>query len=128
MALWRIVAISCACLLMVGCGDGGQTLSENVITGNVVYQGKPVTGGTVTFYVQIEQNESPTLCTGMIDDEGRYEVTYAVPGKARISVQTETEQGNPTYIKIPAKYINEQTSGLTYDVQQGKQEYDIFLE
>ncbi len=127
MTLWRIVAALCACLIILGCGDGGEALSDNVITGNVVYQGKPVTGGTVTFYVQTEPTASPQLCTGMIDANGRYEVTFAVPGEARISVQTETQQGTPTYIRIPKKYGVEATSGLTYNIQQGKQEHDIVL-
>lgn len=63
--------------LLTGCGPGQGTVS-----GKVLYQGKPVPGGTVMFSpVDSRYN----LATAQLDEEGNYSLTVTA-GEVRISV------------------------------------------
>jgi hypothetical protein len=50
--------------------------------------------------------------------------------KPRVDPGQESSDPQPTYIpvKIPEKYKKAETSGLTYEVQRGKQIHDLNLE
>ena len=65
------------CPILVGCGPGKTKLS-----GQVLFDGKPLPGGVVIFYPEEAKNNPVSV---MLDENGKYEVTVPV-GELRISV------------------------------------------
>ncbi len=80
-------------LTFVGCGGGGDQLPTAQVSGKVTFDGKPVTGGTLTFLPQASAgNPTPGKpASGTIQSDGTYELgTYdtddgAVIGRHTIS-------------------------------------------
>lgn len=140
----------CGILLAEGCGGG-----KGVVSGKVLYKGKPVLGGSVSFIPQ-----AGGAMSSPIEEDGSYTIRNIPTGTAKITVETESfrpplvnvpaggggvspdfmkknlEKMNPQmadpqrakrYVKIPAEYSNPDTSTLTYAVKSGKQEHDIDL-
>jgi len=131
--------------LIAGCGGGAGTAS---VTGNVTYDGKPLGSGVVAFVFKnsagLEVRE-----TGQIQPDGSYSISRLSPGQVTIIVETippvdlpkERKQKDMpdlppigggdapkgTFVKIPDKYKDPATSGLTYTVKSGKQKYNIEL-
>ncbi|HYT88751.1 MAG TPA: hypothetical protein VEL76_08595 [Gemmataceae bacterium] len=137
--------------LLVGCGA-----EQGTVSGRVLYQNKPVTGGWVMF-APTERGKSAV--TTMIKEDGHYQLTVP-PGEVRISVDNRewepltapspppalppdikappVEKGKapaPTpaplhpgkYVAIPPLYYQLETSGLRYTVTAGAQSHDIEL-
>lgn len=139
-------------LLLSGCGYSGMG-PQGVVSGKVMYKGKPLTGGHITFLTS-----KGVMFSGPIDPEGNYSVKAGV-GEARISVDNlmlksrqpspaeirrqmgtvpppgakieDTKEAAPaitgTYVPLPEKYRSAETSGLTYAVKTGSQTHDIEL-
>jgi hypothetical protein len=140
------------CLLALGCSGGSGSVEYAEVTGRVLYDGKPLPGGTVTF-LAVKGGFSGG---GAIDENGNYKaeapvgpVLIAVEnrmlvqgkgGAGRVnrsegmkqrgakSTESVTEvrpQGH--YVPIPGKYNFPDQSGLTYTVEKGAQTHDIIL-
>jgi hypothetical protein len=101
------------------------------MAGQVTLNGTPLPGGIVSFFDSKGQTQS-----GAISKDGAYSVPNIIPGKAQISVLTLSERAihpdpegrrNPSYVPVPAKYMDFRTSGLTVEVKIGKQDFDIPL-
>jgi hypothetical protein len=104
------------------------------VSGTVTYQGKPLPIGTVSFLDSSNQH----LASSAIND-GTYAIPVKVPvGPVKVIVATpgrvsgrlpKTKSGEShTVISIPAKYGNTDSSGLTYTVKPGPNEYKIDLQ
>jgi hypothetical protein len=136
----------CGILLAAGCGGKG------VVSGKVLYQGKPVRGGSVSFLL-----EQGGVMSSPIEDDGSYTIPSVPPGNVKITVETESfrpsimqrdasggapafmkkyiqekdpqlaEQRAKRYVRIPPQYSDPDKSNLTYEVKSGKQEHDIDL-
>ncbi len=80
----RALVAGCGWLILlpfvIGCGGGKGTVS-----GRVLYNKQPVTGGTVTF-APVKGGSSPVTAT--IDENGNYQITVPV-GEMYISVDNE---------------------------------------
>jgi|SRR5579875_344133 len=143
-------------ILSAGCGSGSpRSVEHTEVKGKVLFQGKPLPGGTVSFVAV----NGAFAWTGPIDENGNYEVKAPV-GEVRIGVdnrmlqkQSSKQGGEPMemktlrekmegdvskdqlpkgrlkgrYVPIPKKYTDPSTSGLTYTVKPGPQTYDIEL-
>jgi hypothetical protein len=119
-------------LLAPGCSPG-----VGKVAGTVTYQGKPVAGGTVTFYDAANGARSSPIA-----DDGTYSIDKVPVGHARITVTVPVSigfrgaegakpAGGPPAAKappVPAKYGDAEKSGLTYDVQAGGQKHDVTLD
>jgi hypothetical protein len=115
-----------ALVAVTGCGGPGT------VSGKVTLNGTPLPGGLVTI---IDSEGQSRL--GRITKEGTYSMSNVAPGMAQVSVFTSEfgggvrVKGDPPrdpygpYVKIPGKYADIKTSGLTIDIKGGKQEYDI---
>lgn len=112
--------------LLAGC-NGSSDPSSGAVSGKVSLSGEAITEGTVSFF-------SSALATGgmaQITAAG----TYTLPGKLPAGEYTVTVNGpestpddpalKPT--KIPKKYWLATTSGLTFTVTGGNNEFDIEL-
>lgn len=115
------------CILLAGCNGSQQPTAP--VRGQITYDDKPVTSGTITFVPK----KSGPAATGEIQKDGSYVLkTYktgdgAVLGEHTvmiISLEDQTgklpehrSQTPPTL--IPPKYSNNQTSGLSATVKEG---------
>jgi hypothetical protein len=140
---------SLACLLAAfgslfaaGCGADTTTLS-----GTVTFNGRPVTGGSVSLYCADKQ-----IVRGIIDADGRYSIPNVPFGTAVITVQSHTfvpagmqlQQKLPESVNspappalagetakkatpIPPRYSHPEESGLTVDVRSHPATHDIQL-
>jgi hypothetical protein len=85
------------------------------VAGTVTLKGQPIGGVTVTFV----SKDGKATAAAATDDDGKY--TAAVPvGEYGITL-TPTEKGP----RLPQKYGDPKTSGLTITVKAGKQSFDI---
>jgi hypothetical protein len=81
-------------LVVAGCGGG----DENKVSGRVLYDGKPVRGGLVTF---VPTNPKARSVTAELDGEGNYAVFLPV-GEVKIGVDNrELEPRAPAAHEMP---------------------------
>jgi hypothetical protein len=111
------------------------------VTGKVVYRGRPLPAGSVTFHAA-----DGKAAFGMIDD-GVYQVRGVPAGKVRITVETASarrvlltglpglagaeEEAKARESKtpvVPTKYTNPDSTPLTCVIQGGEQTHDLSLE
>jgi hypothetical protein len=115
-----------AAVVLSGCGGG-----RGEISGVVRYQGKPLTGATITFH-----DETGGAFPAVIDKEGAYKVRNVPVGTARvvitvplaISIPGLEDTPLPTFPEALAKFARPETSGLECDVVAGTQSYDPKLD
>jgi hypothetical protein len=148
-------------LFVISVGPSGcspQTARKNtgVITGKVIYQGEPVPGGAIHFFM----GDGPPLAFAIRGD-GTFVAEVPV-GPAQIAVETDSakykgsreemmkkwralagpeyvdmkQEKTPfappsgpriTYKEIPARFSDPSRSGLTHDVVPGPQQRDFEL-
>jgi len=122
-----VMLLYLAAAVAIGCTKKGG-LATAPVSGKVTYRGKAVPTGTVMFV----PSEGPAA-TGEIGTDGTYKLTTchpddgAVIGKHKVTItalqgmgDALPEQRSPTPPPlIPAKYLNDETSGLTAEVKAG---------
>lgn len=132
------MALLLAGLVLVGCG--GDRLSVVPVEGKVLYQGKPLEFGAVTF-----QPAAGPPASGAIQSDGSFRLsTYgnqdgAVPGMHKVAIvcfdsqrpdapppdpSAEPGLGKPL---IPRKYLSADTSGLTAEVKSRNEPFEFTL-
>src|SRR5262245_29574458 len=120
------VLIAVACVASTGCGPKRAVRADRaVVSGTVTYQGKPVTGGVITFTGANGDTEQ-----GMLRDTGAFYVENAPVGENKVTVdpeQIKPELGS-RYIKLPAKYLKPETTDVTVKVEAGTNKADITLQ
>jgi len=117
-------------VLAAGCGRGIGNL-----TGTVRFNGKPLPGGTISFY-----DAANAVHSGEIKEDGAYEVKGVVAGEAKIAVEVPlnigyAQTGMPTVkvgsgrpLKmptIPGRYRDPKESGLRCQVAAGDQIHNV---
>ncbi len=140
--LWLLVAA-----VVGGCsGEAVKPPPSAEVSGKVLFNGKPVSGGEVTFVAV----KGGFASGGRIDESGNYKVTAPV-GEVKITVDNRMLQkgrgapraGGPMlkkpdgptpqemkgqYVALPPKYATADRTDLTYTVVSGSQSHDITLE
>lgn len=119
-------------LLLGGCGPSEQL---GRIGGTVTFQGRPVSKGMVLFSC-IDKGVN---MTAQLKENGTYEIimakgaglplgTYKVcvsPPPVFHAIGAAPPQQSPACPDIPAKYRNYMTSGLTTEIKDGENTFDI---
>ena len=133
--LSKLSALACAALLMLGCGNPMAK-----VTGMVTLDGAPLAGGgdirgTVTF---TRADGSGVPAVGILDSAGYYDLATAnrqgiPPGNYTVAIAATkiiipepgaTPSGRPI---TPRHYARANESGLTAEVQPGKNTIDFSL-
>jgi len=129
---------ACLAVLALTAASCGRP-SWATVSGKVTVDGKPVTVGTVLFVGPNNQ-----IATGTLNAEGRYVASRVPMGTVKVAVQTlqpnqvKAAANRPkdapplpnrltNLIPVPQKYTDPETSGLTCDVKEKQQEYNIDL-
>lgn len=121
-------------VLAAGCSRGTGNVS-----GTVKFKGKPLPGGTISFYDEVNG-----VASSPINPDGSYSVSKVATGTARITVavpmpirfaspgMSEAKEDLPAVVKqtpsIPARYYDPAKSGLTCVVVRGDQTQDFDLQ
>ena len=111
-----------------GCGGkSGPTLVQ--LSGTILFEGRPIPPGTLTFVPK--EGQGPTA-TGTIADAGHFTVSThhpgdgITPGAYRIRVESwetpPTMGGPPPKSAVPEKYTNMNTTDLTLDVPNEREQ------
>jgi hypothetical protein len=119
--------------LLAGCGRGTGNVS-----GTVKYNGQVLTAGTITFY-----DPDNRASSSPIKPDGSYAVRDVRTGRAKIAIAVplpisfagpsipgaEDKKAHPAVQlpSIPAKYLDADQSGLTFEVRRGEQTHNIDL-
>jgi len=137
----------CWVVLAVACDRSRHSVEHVEVTGQVLYKGKPLPGGEVTFVTVKDAFAS----TGIIDERGNYKISAPV-GEVKIGVDNQMlnpqasgakqpnasrgagrpDAGAPTpmkgtFVRIPPKYKDPEQSGLTYTVTKDETTHKIEL-
>lgn len=80
--------------------------------GNVDFNGKPLSSGTITLYRDNGQ------FTGCKINHGKFRMDSVLPGKLRVTIQGKG---------VPDKYASEEASVLVVEIQKGKNQFDFSL-
>jgi hemoglobin len=94
------------------------------VSGKVTLDGKPLPAGSIVFTTQDGKGNT----NGLIAPDGTYIVDRVPKGPVKIHITVPAAPGEKKQaVTIPAKYTNSATSGLTLEVQQGQNNFDIIL-
>jgi hypothetical protein len=126
------VLIACALALCASAAFAQDKKPEpkgEPVMGKVTYKGQPLAGGTITFV----SKDGKAKVAATITEDGTYKATVPA-GEYAVAISTEVlkKKADPKdppkpLPKIPAKYGDPQTSGLTVVVKEGKNEITIEL-
>jgi hypothetical protein len=126
--------------LMCGCHKGGPELAK--VSGTVSLNGKPLTGGQITFFpaqgpsafATIESDGTFVLSTKQPADGaliGTHKVAILPPTVGRtLESMTAAKAGrpSPSQITVPQYAQSPETSGITRDVARGENKFSIDLQ
>lgn len=104
--------------------DGASTgdPSKGQITGRILYEGKPLTGGYFVTLVSDAKKYSSA-----IQKDGTFQFATAIPpGDYRVAIEPIPGEKQKATM-LPARYGSADTSGLRIQVQAGKQNIDFHL-
>ncbi len=138
----KIALLLCSALVLLGCsGEERLVLPEATLVGSVTFKGKPVPHALV-----IVTGTGPGA-QGYADKDGKFEVKNCPAGDVKIGVNTDAGKGNqmgammaskmsgdgaakPTFVDVPKKYFDPNTSGIQTKVNdpKGTNTYDIKIE
>src|SRR5437868_1262407 len=81
-AMWAFDAASrsavlavCGAVFLSGCGSGDSFPPSARVTGQITFQGQPVTEGVVNFI----SPKTGTAGSGVLNDDGEYEIAEGIP-------------------------------------------------
>jgi hypothetical protein len=110
----------CALLLVLGAGCGSRETERTPVSGQVLYRGRPLAGGTIVFTPDPERGGRGPLALGEIDADGRYTLRTgdqpgAVPGWHRVTVAAADSEA-----ALPRRYRDPDLAGLERQVLAGQ--------
>ncbi len=115
---WGIPALM---LALIGCD--GSSPTPATVRGRVLFQGRPLSGGTVVFTPHPERGSSGTSAIASIDHQGTFRLTaegspYLAAGWYRVAL---ADPGTPqTWAIFPAALRRPDRSGLEREVLAGQ--------
>jgi hemoglobin len=86
------------------------------VTGNVMFKGQPVGGATISLV-----SKDGKAVSSVVAADGSYQLAVK-PGEYSVTVS------GPAKLALPAKYADPKTTGLKYNVVEGKQSFNVNLQ
>jgi hypothetical protein len=130
----RRVGLALAVLAgLVGCG-GGKTAPVN---GRVKLKDGSDVSVLAGYSLTFEAEDGKTSAVGEVDRDGTFKLSTfgandgAIPGKYRVAINAPNNPDPdkpPTRSKLPAKYANLETSGLTAEIKPGQNNIELDLD
>lgn len=127
-----IRSLVCLAVLASFIGCGSQETQRRTLSGKVTYKGKPLTTGSMEFYL----TGSDVPVRAYISREGTYRLSEVLVGEYKLAIKVNAKShstsgmkrpGTPDPVPIPNKYANTETSGLMAKVQEKDTTFDIDL-
>jgi hypothetical protein len=111
--VFLVLLAACAVFVSGGPASAGD---EKLATlgGKVIYNGQPLTDGTITFHLKDDQ------FVGTKIKDGRYRVDRVPFGAARVTIDSNE-------VRIPARFASPDTSGLSVEIKQRKVPVNFML-
>ena len=130
-----MAALGMICFALCGCGDGGPVYPPPVaVSGKVVLNGQPLTGGTIRFVPADPIKALPG--SSAVQSDGSFKVTTSkpddglVPGKYTVffdpPVAADGSKSAAAVI-IPEKYLSPALSGLGETIDKANSSLQITL-
>ena len=94
------------------------------VKGHVTFNGKPVTGGTITLVAAKDKGGKPI--TADVKEDGTFSLEKVPPGEYAVKVNPPAGQEKAKGA-VPAKYRSEETSPLKTTVTKGRNTYNAEL-
>jgi hypothetical protein len=91
-----VASLGLISLLLDLFGKATQTSGQTTVTGRITRQGKPVTGGTITFHCE----DDGSAHTGSIEADGSYRVAGVVLGLAILTLSSDVEGQIPDHYAV----------------------------
>lgn len=130
---WAFTLAGCVLPITLGCSKGGGK-NTATITGKVLYNGKPVTGGSLVLHPASGGQFPITL-----RPDGTFSATGAPHGDMKVTVNTEMlhdmtpavqspdgktppRQDLGVYVAIPEAYMSPSTTPLTWKIEKGTED------
>jgi|GEM_PF-620984 len=119
--------------LISGCGGDPRGIARGDITGEVTFEGAPVTEGSVNFF----SDKTGIAAGAKLDEKGSFTIPDGIEvGSYIISITPPYEEEEPPglsteektkkeYPDIPAKYRSGETSGLKAEVKNGENHFEF---
>ena len=144
LALPAAAAVAAILLLAAGCGQASKGSS---VSGKITYKGQPLTGGIIKLY----SDAAPAPATRGADNsfhitikpDGTFGASNVPEGMAKVAIESQPAPSKPAgfdpktgiplapgtadFVRIPQKYTDPNTSGLTWDVKPGSEKKDFDL-
>jgi hemoglobin len=102
--------------------DGKEAGGKGTVKGTVTLDGKPLTGAAITFFAA-----DGSVRTGLLDDEGKFQLGRLAPGRYKVVIETVLPGGAPAKERLPAKYSDPEKSALQFEVTGQEQAADFDL-
>lgn len=139
--LQRVISCLVLCAALPGCGGGGGP--TGTVNGDLTVKGSPAPAGTIITFASAESAR-----TGTVGADGSFVVMGLPVGQYRISVvapnqtsyenltpeqammramENQNQNAAPPSDPIPDKYENIETSGITFEVQEGSNDFTLDL-
>jgi hypothetical protein len=142
--MWRIVTLSVALLVLVGCGS--KRPAAGSVEGSITYKGQPVNGaglelhsatGKGEFLIPVSQEgtfrtsdvppgEYKIVVHGAVGSSGPPTTGMTAEEVAKVKEKIE-KMKTPATIPFPHKYKSQKTTDLKCTISEGKQELKLEL-
>ena len=136
---WFIWLTALLFLGMAGCGGSADPASLARVDGQVIYQGQPLTCGTIVFVPDPMRGNHGPLASATIQRDGSFvlstgDASGAVPGWHRVTIvaleeKPAVEPGRSFAVPrslLPDKYSDPDLSGLSWEVKPGQENHVQF--
>jgi hypothetical protein len=119
-------------MALAGCSDSGR-VPVFPVQGQVLFDGKPATGAHVVFHPVGKSGGGALRPAGQVDHDGKFTLTTfqsgdgAPEGEYAVTVELwESKNDNPAVNRLPGRYQQAKTSGLTAKVAPGENQVPVF--